>query len=99
MGEKQEARRLLAELLALGERSYVLPYLPAVVYAGLGEQEEALSWLERAFEDRDPYLVWIRTDPRLDSLRDAPRFRSLLGRIEAGADVDTWNRGSAASGK
>ncbi|HLK48755.1 MAG TPA: tetratricopeptide repeat protein, partial [Bryobacteraceae bacterium] len=99
MGEKEEARRLLAELLALGRRSYVLPYLPAVIYAGLGEPDEALAWLERAFEDRDPYLVWIRTDPRLDSLRDRPQFENLLARIEAGAAMDERDRGSAASGK
>ena len=102
MGDTEAARRLLAELLGLHHRSYVLPYLPAVVYAGLGELEEALTWLETAFEDRDPYLVWIRTDPRLDLLRDHPRFRSLLERIERGfasGNGEDLARGSTASGK
>ncbi len=102
MGDMEAARRLLAELLALHHRSYVLPYLPALVYAGLAEYEEALTWLERACDDRDPYLVWIGMDPRLDRLRDHPRFRNLLERIERGAARtagENLERGSAASGK
>jgi tetratricopeptide (TPR) repeat protein len=102
MGDTEAARGLLAELLALHHRSYVLPYLPALVYAGLAEYEEALTWLERAFDDRDPYLVWIGMDPRLDRLRDHPRFQSLLERIEHGAartGGENLDRGFAAFGK
>lgn len=102
MGDTETARRLLAELLALHDRSYVLPYLPALVYAGLAEYDKALTWLERALDDRDPYLVWIGMDPRLDRLRERPRFRNLLERIELGTartGGDNFAQGSAASGK
>ena len=80
MGDKEAAGRMLTELLELGRRSYLLPYLPAVVCAGLGDSADALAWLEKACEDRDPYLVWLKMDPRLDSLRNDPRFETLLRR-------------------
>jgi hypothetical protein len=47
----------------------------------IGETEEAMTWLERAYEERDPLLVNAKTDPRLDPLRSDPRFQDLLRRI------------------
>ncbi len=40
-----------------------------------------MTWLERAYEERDPLLIAAKTDPRLDSLRSDPRFQDLLRRI------------------
>jgi len=47
----------------------------------LGDRSHTLDWLERAYEGRAPYLVYLRVDPRFDSLRDDPRFRALVRRI------------------
>jgi hypothetical protein len=54
----------------------------AVIYAGLGEKDEAFSWLQRAYDERSYILaVYLNTDSRLDSLRSDPRFDELRRRI------------------
>jgi len=53
----------------------------ASIHAGLGEKEEALHWLDRAFEERDSSLVWLKVHPRFDALRGEPRFEALLERM------------------
>jgi hypothetical protein len=53
----------------------------AIVYAGLGDREAALDWLERAAEDRMPSIVEMKVDPRLASLAGEPRFVALARRI------------------
>ncbi len=47
----------------------------------IGETEDAMTWLERAYEERDPVLLVAKTDPRMDPLRSDPRFQDLLRRI------------------
>ncbi len=47
----------------------------------IGETEEAMAWLERAYEERDPQLLAVKTDPGMDPLRSDPRFQDLLRRI------------------
>ncbi len=70
---------LMIEGATLGEfgRSYVIAFNLAVI----GEMEEAMTWLERAYEERDPLLIQAKVDPRLDPLRSDPRFDDLLHRI------------------
>jgi tetratricopeptide (TPR) repeat protein len=80
-GKKREARDMLAKLNTLSEKKYVTPYGVALVYAGLGEKDQALNWLDKALEDRAHWLVWIRLDPRWDSIRDEPRFKTIVSRI------------------
>ena len=53
----------------------------AEIYAALGEKDEALRWLEAAYEQRNGYLPWIGQDPFLALLRDDPRFEVLLRRL------------------
>jgi len=80
-GDRAEARRLLKSLEELARRRYVTPYYSALVYAALDNKELALDCLERAFEDRSPFLTNIRCDPALDSLRRERRFTKLLQRM------------------
>jgi hypothetical protein len=47
----------------------------------LGNKDEALKWLEGACEERYNWVVWLRTEPMLDSLRGEERFGELLERI------------------
>jgi hypothetical protein len=47
----------------------------------IGETEEAMAWLERAYEEHAPDLVWAKADPSFDPLRSDPRFQDLLRRI------------------
>jgi len=55
-------------------------YEIALVYAGLGEKNEAFAWLEKAFSARDKGLTYLKIDPCLNPLRSDPRFRDLLER-------------------
>ena len=58
-----------------------LSYLIAVNLAVIGETEEAMTWLERAYAEREPLLINAKIDPRWDPLRSDPRFQDLLRRI------------------
>ena len=80
-GKKTEAREILAELIAKSKQSYVSAYDVAVIYAGLGETDHAFAWLDKAIEQRSYWLVWLKLDPRLDSLRSDTRFSRLLQRV------------------
>ena len=57
------------------------PYARAILHAALGEKEQALSSLQKAFEIRDEALITLNVDPRVDSLRSDPRFMDLLRRM------------------
>jgi tetratricopeptide (TPR) repeat protein len=80
-GKKVEAQQVLAELLKKSEQSYVSAYDIAVIYAGMGETEQAITWLDKAIEQRPFWLCWLKLDPRLDGLRADARFRDLLQRV------------------
>jgi hypothetical protein len=54
----------------------------AVLYAGLGESDRAMEWLEKAYEEREHSLVAIKSDPAYNSLRKDPRFGMLLRRMK-----------------
>ena len=54
----------------------------AGILNGLGRTEEALQWLERAYQDRSPLLLWVAVDPRFMNLRDNPTFLTLIKRME-----------------
>lgn len=65
----------------MSDHSYIAPYNVAVIYAGLGEKDQAFTWLNRAYNDRSYILVeYLTTDARLDSLRSDPRFDELRRR-------------------
>jgi eukaryotic-like serine/threonine-protein kinase len=80
-GRTADAQRLLAELLKRSRTKYVSAYDLAVVYAGLGDRDQAFQWLDKACVERSSFLVHIRWDPRLDGLHSDPRFQELVRRI------------------
>ena len=53
----------------------------ADVYSALGDEDQAFTWLEKAFADRSHYLAVLRLEPLLDSLRNDPRWTALLTRV------------------
>ncbi|HEY7482685.1 MAG TPA: protein kinase [Gemmatimonadales bacterium] len=81
-GRSDRARTVLADLRAADRSGYVPAYWFALVYAGLGERDQALRYLERAFEERSTILAYLHIDPRLAPLRGEPRFVSLARRLE-----------------
>jgi adenylate cyclase len=81
-GDRAKAEQILRELEQLAKQRYVSPANRASVYLGLGENEKALDWLEKAYEDRDPIFWWINGDQLYDSVRNEPRFQALLQKID-----------------
>ena len=81
-GDRDGALRALARLEDLSAVSYVKPYAMALIYTRLGEPDTALTLLERAYVERDSTIVNLGVDPRLDSLRDLPRFKALRLRLK-----------------
>jgi TolB-like protein/tetratricopeptide (TPR) repeat protein len=80
-GKKQEALQILEQLGKLSGSSYVMPYWLALIHAGLKQNDAAFACLEAAYRERSATLALLRMDPRLDCLRDDPRFQDLVRRI------------------
>lgn len=82
-GQNIEARKILQKLNERAQREYVSGYDMAVAYAGLGNKEEALHWLEEAFRAGDQELPGLNRAPWWwDSLRDDLRFQDLVRRMQ-----------------
>lgn len=80
-GERTRAEGMLAELRELGRRAYVSPDDYAIIYIGLGDRDQAFTWLEKAAADRSEWLCKFGVDPVLDPLRSDPRFKKLAQRV------------------
>jgi TolB-like protein/Tfp pilus assembly protein PilF/tRNA A-37 threonylcarbamoyl transferase component Bud32 len=80
-GRKAEAHKVLQELRQLSKGAYLPPCYFAAVDVALGENEQAFTWLEKAYRERDTYLTWLKVDEALDPLRPDPRFHELLSRV------------------
>jgi tetratricopeptide (TPR) repeat protein len=79
-GKTAEARQVLTDLHELETRRYVSPYTVAAIHTGLGEKDQAFKWLERAYEERDVWLMNLKVDPVFAKLRSDKRFQDLLTR-------------------
>ncbi|MCU1266284.1 MAG: hypothetical protein JWM21_2602 [Acidobacteria bacterium] len=79
-GQKAEAEHVLTELSDLQGRRYVSSYTVAAIYAGLGNRDQAFKWLEKAYEERDVWLMNLKVDPVFTKLRSDKRFPDLLDR-------------------
>ena len=80
-GKKSEAQQVLNDLQQLPPQRYVSPYTVAAIYAGLGDQEQAFKWLDRAVEERDIWLMNLKVDPVFAKLRSQRQFTDTLARI------------------
>jgi serine/threonine-protein kinase len=80
-GREEEARRILGELHDLAERRYVSPSDLASLHFALGNRDRGFEWLTKAFRDRSFELMCFKVDPRLDPIRDDPRFAPLVSQL------------------
>jgi Tfp pilus assembly protein PilF len=79
-GRRQDAERILNEMNAVARQKYVSPYPLATVYAALGDRDRAMELLDKVFEERSYYVVWLNVDPIWDGMRGDRRFADLLER-------------------
>ncbi len=81
-GKLVEAEQLIEAIKTNPAAKYVSQYQIALVYCYAKQPEKALAALERAWTDRDGWLVWLGIEPALDILRDDARFQSLIERVK-----------------
>lgn len=80
-GMKDDALKALERLDELEKERYVSPFYRAVVYMGLSEKDRAFEYLDKAFLEKDSFMVFLKSWPLFDILRDDPRFLSLLEKM------------------
>jgi len=80
-GKTVEAIKILDELKALSTGQFVSAYHVARIYAGLGDHEQALKWLEQAYARRDVEMIYLKVGPPFIPLHTDPRFQDLLRRM------------------
>lgn len=81
LGEHSAALRIIEELTAASKHSLVPALLFALIYAALDDQDQAFSWLEKAYEERFYRLAYLKVDALWDRLRSDSRFADLLRRV------------------
>ena len=80
-GKNEETETALQEIFEQGKRQYLSFYQLALVYVYQNKKQKALDALEHAFDDREGWLIWLKTEPALDPLRREARFQNLLEKI------------------
>jgi TolB-like protein/Flp pilus assembly protein TadD len=81
-GQKDEAQKILSQILEARERHYVPAFCVAIIHLALGDRGQALHWLEESYRERDGFTIGgIRVDPLLTPLRGDPQFEALAEKI------------------
>ena len=80
-GRKDEALKILDQLKQLSKQRFVYAYGIALVYARLGDKDQAFQWLEKSLQDHEARINRLKVDPLFDSLRSDPRYGDLIHRI------------------
>ncbi len=80
-GRKADATKILNELLDLNKTRYVTPAALVNVYLGLGDNDQAFVWLEKAYQERSNYIAYLKVFPMLDSIRSDRRFAELVNKV------------------
>lgn len=80
-GNPAEARKIAENLKQLSKQEYVHSYELAAIYVGLGDRDQALAWLEKAYEQRSARILQLGIDPHFDGLRSDPKCQDLLLRL------------------
>jgi len=80
-GRRSEADRAIARLKKESSRRYVNPYQIGLIYVGLGQNDQAFEWLDKAVGERSDMLVYLKTDSRLNPIRSDSRFPEIEQRV------------------
>jgi len=80
-GRREEARRILVKLERMHQQGLAPSASVAILYGALGDSSEAFGWLEKAYEERDPQLTYLKAGRRFEPLRKDPRFGQFVRRV------------------
>src|SRR5205807_1827693 len=80
-GKRSEAQKELAELQELSKHRHAWPSLFAVIYAALGDKDQAFAWLDKSIDEHDLVTARLKVDARFDNLRSDPRFAEMVKRV------------------
>jgi TolB-like protein len=80
-GKKTETIKLAEAFKAAAKKRYIPPTYFGMLFAGLGDKDKAMMWLQKAYDDRADGLTWLNVEPMLDDVRSDPRFQELIRRI------------------
>jgi TolB-like protein/Flp pilus assembly protein TadD len=80
-GDQVKAQEILSDLAETSKDKYVPPTAFASIYIGLGDNEKAISWLNKAFEEKISDLIYLNTSPEYDRLRSDPGFIEILRKM------------------
>ncbi len=80
-GKRNEAQKALAELQEISKQRYISPSVFALIYAALGDKDQAFDWLGKSVEEHDLITARLKVDARFDPLRSDPRFAELVKRV------------------
>ena len=80
-GRRKKAIQILDDLTELAKQKYVASYFFAGIHIGLGEDDRAIEYLEKSYEEHSHWLIYLHLDPSMDGLRSNPRFQELLRRV------------------
>jgi eukaryotic-like serine/threonine-protein kinase len=80
-GRAKEALQVLDDLTELAKHRYLAPHFLAGIHIGLGENDRAIEYLEKSYEEHSHWLIYLHIDPSMDALRSNPGFQDLLKRV------------------
>jgi len=81
VGKRNEAQKALAEVQEISKQRYVSPSVFALIYAALGDKDQAFAWLDKSIDEHDLLTARLKVDARFDNLRSDPRFAELERRV------------------
>jgi adenylate cyclase len=80
-GDKLEAHKILDSLIGLSSRKFVTAYGMALQYAGLNQNDRAIMWLNRAYDEHSHWMVWVKLDPRWAVISKDKRYIELVNKM------------------
>jgi len=80
-GKIEAAIQILDDLTTLAKQKYVASYFLGGIHIGLGESERAMECLEKSYEERSHWLLYLHADPSMDPLRGNSHFQNMLQRV------------------
>jgi hypothetical protein len=80
-GKRDSAQYILNKLNDISTKKFVTAYGVALVHTSIGDKKLAFEWLKKAYEERSNWLVWLKTDPRFNSLRGERQFAEMVNSV------------------